>query len=219
MLSEATVSSSSSVTFIIVPHGKKLAVRDLPAGHDPADPGLTPAAIEQATALNTQLDSVYGAPTVIGVSTKLRAIQTAETAIKLHVGNPKRGALLMALSILGQPDSGDVDPTHPQADVNGHVLYGERSTIAEWHSWALNSFRMLYLAHAHIARPGGHVRVYTHRPFAAMGRWFAQHGIEERNMPKIENGEALALDTSLLPYIVLKVEDEGRIYTELPRPT
>ena len=32
-------------------------------------------------------------------------------------------------------------------------------------------------------------------------------------------GEALALDTSLLPYIVLKVEDEGRIYTELPRPT
>lgn len=110
-----------------IPHFKKMAVRDLPPGHDPSDPPLAAGELDKARQFSYQLEAWHGPPDIIFHSDKLRCVQTATSAF-VRFGNK---VPVISLDTLAQPENGDLDSKNPDADENGLVYYGPRSFSQE----------------------------------------------------------------------------------------
>jgi len=198
---------------IWIPHLTKMSVAEgrerFGDAFDPADPPLSNKAKEGAVRLTDDLQKAFGSPTMIFHSPKLRCMQTAAPAIERFGQHHKGGVLVVSLNTLAQPDSGDVDPNHPNARPDGLVIYGPPSTDRQWLQWFGTSF---WTIRALTSAQEGTIWVFTHRPLVACARWVAQ-----RRFCPLSNGETIdALDKSLLPYCIFKI-DTNTIWKEVPR--
>ena len=198
----------------LVPHGKKVAVKNLPDGWDKADPPLTDESRLKAAEMMENMVQ-HGTPSLIVVSSKLRAFQTAKPAIERFVSI--MGVPLLMLKSFGQPDNGDHDPDNPTADSRGLVMYGERSTRADWWQWFHETMRAIAFFQLGNLLTTNMVWGFSHRPFAAMARWISRNGL----VRPTESDDFGELDPGLFPYLHLEVRfsptDGLLAITELPR--
>lgn len=215
---------------VAIPHGKKMAVKDLPNWNDLSDPPLTDEAKVKARELTLYLLETYGHPLAVFQSSKLRCRQTAEHMVANLVDPLKQDkdnyVPLYTLGSLAQTDNGDSAPDHPDADEKGLVYYGPRSDSRDWYCWTAQSLHAIKALTLMLVRQIPHrametVYVYTHRPIVAGMRWIAQR----KDMPTGED-DIDALDTTLLPYCVFNLTsiDENMLtnpgfwLAEIPRP-
>lgn len=197
---------------IWVPHGKKVAVKDLPAGADPTNPPLTEQAKQDAEKLTDELVRLYGPPGIIFTSPKIRCLQTAAPAIERFGQHEKGGVLVVTLNTLCQPENGDHDPTNPNARPDGLVIYGKESFSPDWWNWFLLSVDVInvLIDALGIERT---VWVFTHRPIVGAAHWGAKNNGDEARPSKdsIDAG-----DKALLPFCIFKrTGNQG--WQELPR--
>jgi hypothetical protein len=216
---------------IVVPHGKKMAVKDLPPDFDKSDPPLTEEAKKEAAKLTGYLLRTYGPPLAIFRSPKLRCRQTAETLVHVWVDqlekDPRYYVQLFTLESLAQTENGDAAPDHLHADKSGLVYYGPRSNSHDWYRWTIQSILAIYALGRMLqyqvpeARGNEAIYVYTHRPIVAGCRWIAQGKTAPTGADDID-----ALDKSLLPYCVFDMTCTDEVVlanpsfrlVEIPRP-
>ncbi len=195
------------IRWTVIPHGRKKAVRDLAPGTDPSNPPLTDEARRDAATLAETLAELHGRPDIIFVSTRIRAQQTAERAIELFGRHELDGCPVVAINLLGQPDSGDLDRSHPQADADGLVCYGQRTNDPQWLDWTRQARRLMIGMIGEMFEPPRPLQawVFGHRPTAGAFRWLATNGPNQ--LPA--DGELKVLDPCLLPYLFFAESEVG----------
>lgn len=203
---------------IWIPHLKKMAVKDLPPGHDPSDPPLTPESLKEAKRLSVTLEKKYGAPSLILHSPKLRCFQTAEPAILKFGQFHKGGCPVISLNSLCQPDSGDHDPLNPKADKDGHVIYGDHATKEQWYHWFVQSrnFLNIYLENYRFINGGlkereGTIWVFTHRPICAAAHKHTEWDHDQGNYEELD-----PFNPSLLPYSLFYFNEDSQFLKYTP---
>lgn len=182
------------------PHLKKTAVKYLSPWQDPSDPPLTPEAREEAKKIPLHIVTNFGSPDLILTSTRVRAIQTAEPTVKVF---SQFDCPVISLSCLGQPDSGEEDPTNTKARPDGIVIYGPESTKLQWFQWFLQS-RMIVKSilsnwediYNRTVPEEPLILYFTHTTLVAAARYAEFHGYNNtENCGLIDD-----LDSSIKPY-------------------
>ena len=204
-----------------------MSVRDLPKDWDPADPPLTEKGKADAEQVFIEMRSKFGRPDFIFLSDRLRAIQMAGPARDFYLNPalgipvPGDGPIYQIMNLLSVPDNTDVDHDHPDADENGHVIYGDYiSTPREWFLWfthAVNLIRGMTERYFHIAGPTlkkkithrGSIDVwlYCHSTGTAAARHISERGfVTPKGLEEIN-----CYDSTLKPYVVFEWNQENWI--------
>ena len=196
------------VVEVWIPHGKKKDRNDRGPTELGWDPPLTDKArSEDVPKLTEELVRQFGKPSGVFCSTALRARQTAAVAKECFCRSWELGHVpYIEIESLRQWDSGDIEPSHADADEHGVVKYlppgAPPSRGQDWLNGLDFSRRYIRAcAKEFTAMSDGRmvVWIFNHRPITAAAMLLAQR-VEN---PSHEQLRSLALSKAIMPFVVV----------------